>query len=176
MINLKDPNERNRTLLTFIVGGSFIMCLWMGAPYLIHRFLDPGIGTFTAGPWRWVGGACVAAGYSLAVWCVMLFIDAGQGTPLPFAGPRRLVIRGPYRVVRNPMTLGTVLFLVGDGLVLGSYGILYYALFIFTVLYLFVLIEESHLSQRFGAAYQAYHQQTPRWLPKLSLCHETLRD
>ncbi|MGE5279931.1 MAG: methyltransferase family protein [Deltaproteobacteria bacterium] len=176
MLNLKDDRERRRTLLTFTVGGSFIMGLWVGLPYAIHRFVDPDIGVFAPGPWRWVGGACVAAGYALAVWCVMLFIHVGEGTPLPFAGPRRLVIAGPYRVVRNPMVLGTVLFLLGDGLAMGSRGILYYACLVFFVMHLFVLLEERSLERRFGAAYHAYRRQTPRWWPKMPLRHGTLRD
>jgi protein-S-isoprenylcysteine O-methyltransferase Ste14 len=157
-------------LLTFTVGGTFIMCLWVGLPYLIHRFTDPSLGGFVPGPWRWAGGVFGALGYALAVWCVMLFIRVGEGTPLPFAHPQRLVVVGPYRCVRNPMVLGTVLFLFGNGLVMGSYGILLYAALIFLVMHLFVLVEERSLERRFGAAYLTYRSQTPRWMPKLSSC------
>ncbi len=174
MIDLKDVQERNRALLTFTVGGTFIMCLWMVGPYLIHRFWDPSFGAFSPGAWRWVGGTFVALGYLLAVWCVMLFIRIGKGTPLPFAHPQRLVIVGPYRYVRNPMVLGTVLFLLGNGLVLGSYGVLVYAALIFLVMHLFVLVEERSLSRRFGDAYLIYWRQTPRWWPRLSPGYETI--
>jgi len=168
VINLKDAHERNRTLLTFTVGGTFIMCLWVAGPYLIYRFCDPHMGMFSPGAWRWAGGVLGTMGYLLAVWCVMLFIRVGEGTPLPFAHPRRLVIVGPYRYVRNPMVLGTVLFLLGNGLVLGSYGVLLYAVLIFLVMHLFVLVEERSLARRFGAAYLTYRDQTPRWWPRLS--------
>jgi len=176
VINLRDAGERNRTLLTFTVGGTFIMCLWMLGPYLIHRFCDPYMGTFSLGAWRWVGGVFVALGYVIAVWCVMLFIRVGEGTPLPFAHPRRLVIVGPYRYVRNPMVLGTVLFLFGNGLVLGSNGILIYAVLVFLAMHLFVLIEEHSLARRFGAAYLTYRDQTPRWWPRSPVPYETFRD
>ncbi len=175
MINLKDAKERNRTLLTFTVGGTFIMCLWMVGPYLIHRFWDPRLSAFSLGAWRWAGGVFVAMGYALAVWCVMLFIRVGEGTPLPFAYPQRLVIVGPYRYVRNPMVLGTVLFLFGNSLVLGSYGVLIYAVLVFLVMHFFVLVEERSLARRFGAAYLTYRDQTPRWWPRLSPCYETLQ-
>ena len=174
MINLKDAGERNRALLTFTVGGIFIMSLWVGGPYLIRTFCDPAIGSFAPGVWRWAGALFVALGYALAVWCVMLFIRVGEGTPLPFARPQRLVIVGPYRCVRNPMVLGTVLFLFGNGLVLGSYGVLVYASLVFLVMHLFVLVEERSLARRFGAAYLTYQSRTPRWWPKLSLCYETI--
>ncbi len=175
MINLRDAKERNRTLLTFTVGGSFIMCLWMGGPYLIFRFCDPLIGKFSPGAWRWGGGVFGALGYALAVWCVMLFIRVGEGTPLPFSHPQRLVIVGPYRYVRNPMVLGTVLFLFGNALVLGSYGIFIYAALVFLTMHFFVLVEERSLARRFGAPYLTYRDQTPRWWPRFSPCYGTIQ-
>lgn len=49
------------------------------------------------------------AGGALAIWCILTFAVIGRGTPAPFDPPRRLVIAGPYRYVRNPMYLGAVL-------------------------------------------------------------------
>jgi len=37
----------------------------------------------------------------------------GKGTPAPFDPPRKLVIRGPYRFVRNPMYIGAGMTLAG---------------------------------------------------------------
>jgi protein-S-isoprenylcysteine O-methyltransferase Ste14 len=167
MINIKDPEERNNTLKTFFIGGSFIMCLWIVAPYLIHRFWDPRWPAMPVSAWRWVGVVLSTAGYAIAVWCVMLFIKVGKGTPLPFAYPRQLVLVGPYRFVRNPMVLGTVLFLLGDAVLLASYAVLTYAVLVFIVMHFFVLIEERSLCRRFGEAYRAYFAKTPRWWPKL---------
>ncbi len=166
MINIKDREERNNTLKTFFIGGSFIMCLWIGGPYLIHRFIDPHYPVMPVSAWRWAGVVLSGAGYALAVWCVMLFIKVGKGTPLPFAHPRELVLVGPYRFVRNPMVLGTVLFLVGDALLLASYAVLAYAILVFIAMHFFVLIEERSLARRFGQAYRAYLAKTPRWWPK----------
>jgi hypothetical protein len=42
-------------------------------------------------------------GASLALWCIFTFATIGKGTPAPFDPPRKLVIRGPYRFVRNPV-------------------------------------------------------------------------
>ncbi len=54
-----------------------------------------------------IGGMAMAAvGASLALWCVGTFVRLGRGTPAPFDPPRRLVVAGPYRFVRNPMYLG----------------------------------------------------------------------
>src|SRR5678815_1015794 len=45
-------------------------------------------------------------GAALAFWCILTFASVGKGTPAPFDPPRRLVTRGPYRFVRNPMYIG----------------------------------------------------------------------
>ena len=166
MINIKDREERNNALKTFFIGGTFIMCLWGGCPYLIHTFLDPSLPKFSFPGLRWLGGIFIALGYSLAVWCVMLFIKEGKGTPLPFAYPKRLVVVGPYKFVRNPMVIGTVLFLLGDAIALESLGIFVYCLSVFFIMHVFVLVEERALAARFGSAYAVYLQKTPRWLPK----------
>ncbi|MBI5873796.1 MAG: isoprenylcysteine carboxylmethyltransferase family protein [Candidatus Omnitrophica bacterium] len=166
MINIKDKQERANALKTFFIGGTFIMCIWIGFPYLIHKFVDSYLVFLGAKPVRWLGAILNCLGYALAVWCVMLFIKEGKGTPLPFAHPKKLVIKGPYRFVRNPMVLGTVLFLFGNSVLLGSVGIFIYAVIIFIIMHLFVLIEEGALTRRFGDEYVSYLQKTPRWLPK----------
>ena len=57
-----------------------------------------------------------AIGAIIALWCVFTFAFIGRGTPAPFDSPRRLVIRGPYRFVRNPMYLGAGLALASAAL------------------------------------------------------------
>ena len=54
-----------------------------------------------------------ASGAALAVWCIITFAVTGRGTPAPFDPPRRLVVVGPYRLVRNPMYVGAGLALAG---------------------------------------------------------------
>lgn len=166
MFNLKDKEERLNTFKTFLVGGSFIMTLWIVMPFLIHKFVDPRLPSAGLKPVKWLGSLMSAAGYALAVWCVSLFIKVGRGTPLPFPHPKKLVIAGPYRFVRNPMVLGTVLFLLGDAVLLGSVGVLVYAILVFAVMHLFILIEERSLGRRFGQEYSSYLQRTPRWWPR----------
>ncbi|HAJ57738.1 MAG TPA: isoprenylcysteine carboxyl methyltransferase [Candidatus Omnitrophica bacterium] len=169
MINIKDKQERENTLKTFFIGGSFIMSIWIGLPFLIRKFVDPHLDFLGVKPVRWLGVIFNGLGYALAVWCVMLFIKEGKGTPLPFAHPKRLVLTGPYRFVRNPMVLGTVLFLLGNSILLGSAGIFIYAAVIFLIMHFFVLVEERSLARRFGAEYSSYRKNIPRWLPKFSV-------
>jgi hypothetical protein len=59
-----------------------------------------------------VGMVLGVGGAALALLCVVAFAVVGTGTPLPFDPPRRSVVGGPYRYVRNPMAVGVSLALV----------------------------------------------------------------
>ena len=109
-----------------------------------------------------------AAGGSLAVWCILTFAFIGRGTPAPFDPPRRLVIRGPYRFVRNPMYIGAELALAGAALFYESWLLLGYAGLFFLVTHLFVVFyEEPTLRRTFEQEYEAYCRQVRRWWPSV---------
>ena len=114
------------------------------------------------------GVAVAALGGALAVWCILTFATLGRGTPAPFDPPRRLVVRGPYRFVRNPMYLGAGLALLGAALVYRSAALAGYALAFLLVLHGFVLwYEEPTLRRLFGAEYDVYAGRVHRWWPRL---------
>src|SRR5436189_5244452 len=109
----------------------------------------------------------VAIGTAIALWCVFTFVFIGKGTPAPFDPPRRLVIRGPYRFVRNPMYIGAGIALAGAALFYQSLSILIYAGLFFLATHLFVILyEEPTLRQTFGSEYEAYCRQRRRWWAK----------
>ena len=109
-----------------------------------------------------------AAGAAIALWCIFTFAFIGRGTPAPFDPPRRLVIRGPYRFVRNPMYIGAGLALAGAALFYESWPLLGYAGLFFLVTHLFVMwYEEPTLRGTFGQEYEAYCRQVRRWWPKI---------
>ena len=113
------------------------------------------------------GVVATAIGSVVAVWCIGTFIVLGRGTPAPFDPPRRLVIRGPYRYVRNPMYLGAGLALAGAALVYRSAALLaYLGLLALIVHGLVVWYEEPTLTRLFGEDYLAYRHQVRRWLPR----------
>jgi protein-S-isoprenylcysteine O-methyltransferase Ste14 len=106
------------------------------------------------------------AGAAVALWCVGTLALIGRGTPAPFDPPCRLVIRGPYRFVRNPMYLGAMLALLGGALFYASYLALAYAAFFLGCLHLLVVFyEEPALRRAFGADYEEYCRKVKRWLP-----------
>lgn len=120
------------------------------------------------GPAQILGAAAVILGLSLAISCVLAFGIVGKGTPAPFDPPRRLVVRGPYRYVRNPMYIGALVGLAGASLFYQSLALLgFTAVFALTV-HLFVLFyEEPTLARLFGADYTEYRRQVRRWWPRL---------
>jgi protein-S-isoprenylcysteine O-methyltransferase Ste14 len=112
------------------------------------------------------GATLTLAGVGLALWCAFTFAVLGRGTPLPFDPPRRLVIAGPYRWVRNPMAIGAGSALVGVGLFYKSLPFLIFAvLFVLGIHTFVVLYEEPTLRRAFGAEYLAYCRKVNRWLP-----------
>jgi protein-S-isoprenylcysteine O-methyltransferase Ste14 len=107
-----------------------------------------------------------AAGAALAVWCILTFAVVGRGTPAPFDPPRRLVVRGPYRYVRNPMYLGAGLALAGAALFYEAAALWAYAAAFLLLLHLFVIwYEEPTLQRTFGEDYDQYRRQVRRWWP-----------
>jgi protein-S-isoprenylcysteine O-methyltransferase Ste14 len=107
-----------------------------------------------------------AAGATIAIWCILTFALVGHGTPAPFDPPRRLVARGPYKYVRNPMYLGAGLALAGAALLYGSAGLWAYAGGFLVLMHFFVVLyEEPTLRGTFGGDYEAYCRRVHRWWP-----------
>ena len=122
----------------------------------------------TAGPLQIASLVLAALGAALATWCILAFTFAGKGTPAPFDPPRRLVIVGPYRHLRNPMYVGAVLLLGGAAGYYGSLGLLEYAAGFFVATHLFVIAyEEPTLTRKFGDEYLEYRKRVGRWWPRL---------
>ena len=119
-------------------------------------------------PLHWLGLLAVAAGAVLLAVCILEFARRGRGTLSPADPPRALVVRGPYRYVRNPMYLGVTLSILGEVLLTRSRGLFGYWVVWFVAVNLFVLgYEEPSLRRRFGAAYERYTAEVGRWVPRL---------
>lgn len=110
------------------------------------------------------GIALLVAGSVLNVWSVKLFESHETGV-CPFSRVGNLVRVGPYRISRNPMYLGLVLFSAGIALATGFPGNLWAAAALALYLhYGFVLREEDFLRERLGARYLEYASRTSRWI------------
>jgi protein-S-isoprenylcysteine O-methyltransferase Ste14 len=99
------------TALVFVPGA----ILWLSAS-LSAAIAPAGF----AQPRFWIGIVLAATGLAFAAWTVKLFLTAGKGTPAPWDPPKRLVVHGPYRHVRNPMITSVLLMLGAESLLFGS--------------------------------------------------------
>jgi protein-S-isoprenylcysteine O-methyltransferase Ste14 len=108
---------------------------------------------------------CVALiGLCVLLRCVWDFFSSGRGTLAPIDPPRQLVVGGLYRFTRNPMYNGVVAMLLGEAWLFRSIPLLQYAVVIFVLFHLFVVIyEEPALESKFGESYRAYRAKVPRW-------------
>jgi len=90
---------------------------------------------------------------------------SGQGNELEAA---TLNTRGPYARVRNPLYLGNFLIVVALLLIAGDPWVGLIGVTFFAMQYAFIVAtEEAFLRQRFGAAFDAYAAEVPRWWPRL---------
>lgn len=114
-----------------------------------------------------VGAGLFLAASALGVWSLVAMALRGEGTPLPAATARKLVVAGPYRYVRNPMALAGGLQTIGVGLVLGSWAVLVLAFSGAIAWHTLIRPrEEDDLVDRFGGAYVAYRESVRCWLPR----------
>ena len=100
---------------------------------------------------------------------VQEFACTGGGTPIPYDPPRRLVVTGVYRYVRNPMQVSCALamalnaVLLRDGWLVVAAGM--------SVAYSAGIAnwdEGRDLGKRFGQPWLEYRAQVRNWLPRLS--------
>ena len=111
-----------------------------------------------------LSGCLILLGVAVLLLCVWDFLSAGRGTLAPFDPPRLLVVRGLYRFTRNPMYNGVLAVLLGEAGLFRSIALLQYAVIVFIVFHLVVVVyEEPSLDSRFGESYRAYRRAVPRW-------------
>ncbi|MCP3983102.1 MAG: isoprenylcysteine carboxylmethyltransferase family protein [bacterium] len=158
---MKGPELRAILVLPFnvLVTVPAVLMWWS------HDTSWPEVGMLRGG----LAAGCFGIGLTLMVTTIRLFSREGHGTLAPWAPTQKLVIRGPYRFVRNPMISGVLFNLLGEALLLGSWILAawFACFFLGNAIYL-PLSEEAGLAKRFGAAYEHYRRAVPRWLPRIT--------
>jgi protein-S-isoprenylcysteine O-methyltransferase Ste14 len=131
-------------------------------------------GVVLAWPVTLAGVAMVVAGATVFAIGLLLFAGSlrgffveGQGTLAPWDPPRRLVVQGLYRYVRNPMIAGVIFILAGLALMLRSipHGVWAAAFVAINAIYI-PLTEEPMLEHRFGEDYREYCRHVRRFVPR----------
>lgn len=142
-----------------------VTALFIAVPLLIEKAFH--IPKFLYLPWNIiVSMPLIAVGMFYTLWSIVEFIKS-KGTPVPFNPPPELIVKGPYRYSRNPMTAGLFLQMFGLGILLGSILLT----LVFTPMYILMhynqlkTIEEPELELRLGDAYKDYKKRVPMFLP-----------
>ena len=150
-------------LFTVVVPGTFGVYI----PMAIARGTGAragGVGLF----WL-LGFGLLIVGTLIYLICVMEFAVRGRGTPAPIDAPKRLVVSGLYRYVRNPMYVGVLSVVLGWTFLSKSLELLGYAALLALAFHTFIrLYEEPALRKQFGAEYEDYLATVNRWIPRLS--------
>lgn len=147
---------------TLVVPGTAIVLI----PYLLTgwQLRPPLLGIEAT---RTLGVALILLAAPLFFRFLSGFVREGHGTPAPIAPTEHLVVGGPFRWIRNPGYVAVVSLVAGQALLIGSGAVLAYAAFLAIVFHLFVVFyEEPTLRRQFGAEYDAYCREVPRWLPR----------
>ena len=160
--------KRLRDIAGYVLGGVLfvvllptIMWLASGMPALKH------IGALRAS----LTGVLMLCGLSLSVCTIVYMKRRGKGNPMDAFGhevaPRtqHLMTDGPYRLNRNPMLTGTLIYLASFNVWLWTWqAVLVWCVF-FAIMFVQVLTEEKRLRRDFGEEYEAYCRRTGRFLP-----------
>lgn len=97
---------------------------------------------------------------------VTLIVLAGKDLKMQTFKPgKKLVAKGVYKCVRNPMYLGIILIALGAVISTLSRNITIYALTLICVYIAVIKIEEKELSARLGKEYEAYKEKVPSLIP-----------
>ena len=169
------PLERAWAVLkTSLFATTFITCFVVYLPWT-WAIRGRAVGYEGLGSLRLLAIVPLIAGACIALRCVFAFAWTGLGTPAPFDPPRTLIISGFYRYVRNPMYFGAALVVIAETALFGSIRVgLQYVLLFGGCLALFVLIyEEPTLRSKFGAEYEEYRRNVPRFIPRLTPWEKT---
>lgn len=115
-----------------------------------------------------LGGLLLIVGLFFGFWSNLIQFDRGRGTPLPLMPTQVLLMDGPYRYCRNPMTLGTILIYMGIAIAVGTAAGIGIVLCFGGILVIYLKrFEERELTERFGDAYLKYLKEVPFIIPRM---------
>jgi protein-S-isoprenylcysteine O-methyltransferase Ste14 len=151
-------------ILPFSVG--VLVPIWIARQYSVTAAVGQSAGELAI---QLAGLALLAIGLALFSASLGRFATEGEGTLAPWDPPRKLVVRGPYQYVRNPMISGVIFVLFAEALLLLSRPHAAWAATVLVVNLIYIpLLEEPMMVERFGEDYQEYCRHVGRIMPRLS--------
>ena len=115
---------------------------------------------------RWLGAPLALLGAALFV-ATLRALGPNLTDTVVTRKAHTLVTDGPYRWVRHPFYLSALLGGVGTALLAASLLILAATLLVYGLLVVRTPLEERHLAERFGEAYEEYRRAVPAFWPRL---------
>lgn len=113
--------------------------------------------------------ALMFCGLLLSIWTIVYMKLRGKGNPMDAFGhevaPRtkHLMTDGPYRLNRNPMLTGTLIYLAGFSIWLWTWQAVVICFLFFGIMFVQVRSEERRLHRDFGNKYDEYCRHTRRF-------------
>ena len=149
-----DRSSTRLIVVTYIV--AFV------APFLLDT---SGVGaTRTDSVLAWIGIAVGVAGLGIRVWS-MSVLGQDYTRSLRTRETQTVVERGPYRLVRHPGYIGSILVWAGSRLAV-NWLVAAITAFVLLLVYAYrISAEEQMLVDRFGDAYRSYKSRTWRLVP-----------
>lgn len=158
--------KRFRDFIGYLLGGILfvmliptIMWLTSGMPAL-----------WPVDTWRSIVAPVVMlAGLVLSVWTIVYMRSRGKGNPMDAFGhevasrTQHLMVDGPYKINRNPMLTGTLVYLMGAAVWLWTWQSCVVFVAFFAIMMVQVLSEEKRLRRDFGKEYEEYCRHSRRF-------------
>jgi protein-S-isoprenylcysteine O-methyltransferase Ste14 len=165
-----EPNAPDRRRKgNAVLGSAVFLALAPGVVAGIVPGLITGweVGEHLPAPLRAFGAVLGLLGIAVLLHAFARFALEGLGTPAPVAPTERLVVGGIYGFVRNPMYLAVLAVIAGQALFFGSAAVAGYGALVALAFVAFVrTYEEPRLQATYGAEYEAYCVEVPRWRPR----------
>jgi len=162
---VSQANRWPPTVAALVVGAAFF-ALWF---WVLPGWLGFCAEAADVSRWRWLAAVPSVLGFAVAMRCVWDCGWTGHGTPAPVAPPKRLVVVGFYRYVRNPMFVGFAAGWIGLWVVFGHANPMEMATVAAVALavHLFVVFYEE------PTLHKKYCRNVDRWWPRLRGCDKS---
>ena len=158
--------KRVRDFFGYLLGGILFVALiptimWLasGMPALLPVSIVRAVGA----------ALLMLGGLVLSVYTIVYMRNRGKGNPMDAFGhevaPRtkHLMVEGPYKINRNPMLTGTLIYLAGAAVWLWQWQAAVVLVAFFAIMMVQVLSEERRLRRDFGEEYEEYCKHSRRF-------------
>ena len=169
----REEKTNSQKIFSFIFGIILFLCILPGLFILIGIYSKDYVLLTLTKIYKFieltVSIAGMAVGLFFIIWAALSLWKIGKGTPTLDAPTQELVISGPYRLCRNPMGFGVLLYYLGIGTLIGGLvvGIMCFIFGITIGSIYHKFFEESELEERFGEEYKQYKEKTPFLFPRI---------